>query len=105
MVLTAASTPSLGTHSVQPVSDLLRVAFVQPHPMSKAKVIFLAILVVFFCVLFMASYIWMRRPDFGQGGKPVPRTVENQPVSGPKEDEGPTVGEQEASREGVPSTA
>jgi hypothetical protein len=71
MVLTAAIASNLGSHSTQSVLDVLRPAFVQPHPMSKAKVIFLAILVVFFCGLFMASYIWMRRPDFGQSGKPV----------------------------------
>jgi hypothetical protein len=41
------------------------------HPMSHLRVIFLAVLVAFFCSLFIGSYIWMRRPNFGQleGGR------------------------------------
>jgi hypothetical protein len=40
--------------------------------MSHAKSIFLIALVIFFVVLFVAAYVWMRRPDFGQkGGRPI----------------------------------
>ncbi len=104
MVLTTAITPS---HSVPFASDLLRMALVQPHPMSKAKVIFLAILVVFFCGLFMGSYIWMRRPNFGQDGKPA-GIVESQPVLKPNEtlSEGgsePVMAEQDPSKEVLPT--
>jgi hypothetical protein len=52
------------------------MAFVQPHPMSRAKLIFLVALVVFFTGLLICSYIWMRRPNFGQENGPVSRTVE-----------------------------
>jgi hypothetical protein len=38
------------------------------HAMSHARLIFLVVLVVFFCSLFIGSYIWMRRPSFGQVG-------------------------------------
>jgi hypothetical protein len=36
--------------------------------MSHGRLIFLIVLVVFFCTLFIGSYIWMRRPSFGQIG-------------------------------------
>ncbi|MFZ0249801.1 MAG: hypothetical protein WAL61_07635 [Acidimicrobiales bacterium] len=46
---------------------------VQSQAMSHAKFIFLIALVIFFVVLFVAAYVWMRRPDFGQkGGHPMP---------------------------------
>jgi hypothetical protein len=38
------------------------------HAMSQGRLIFLVVLVVFFCTLFIGSYIWMRRPNFGQIG-------------------------------------
>jgi hypothetical protein len=41
---------------------------IQTQAMSHAKFIFLIALVIFFIVLFMAAYVWMRRPDFGQKG-------------------------------------
>ena len=45
---------------------------IQSQAMSHAKFIFLIALVVFFVALFVAAYIWMRRPDFGQkGGQPM----------------------------------
>jgi hypothetical protein len=45
---------------------------IQTQAMSHAKFIFLVALVVFFIVLFVVAYIWMRRPDFGQkGGHPI----------------------------------
>jgi hypothetical protein len=48
---------------------------IQSQAMSHAKFIFLIALVVFFVALFVAAYVWMRRPDFGQkGGRPVPTT-------------------------------
>jgi hypothetical protein len=41
------------------------------HAMSHARLIFLVVLVVFFCSLFIGAYIWMRRPNFGQiAGRP-----------------------------------
>ena len=45
---------------------------VQTQAMSHAKFIFLIVLVAFFVVLFVAAYIWMRRPGFGQkSGSPI----------------------------------
>jgi hypothetical protein len=41
--------------------------------LSPARLIFLISLVVFFTVLFIVSYVWMRKPEFGQHeghGKP-----------------------------------
>jgi hypothetical protein len=50
-----------------------RAPMLVQHPMSPARVVFLAVLVVFFCTLFIGSYIWMRRPKFGQvGGRDRP---------------------------------
>jgi hypothetical protein len=43
-----------------------RLASLPAHPMSVGRIIFLAVLVLFFCSLFVGAYIWMRRPDFGQ---------------------------------------
>jgi len=34
--------------------------------LSPARLIFLISLVVFFTVLFVVSYVWMRKPQFGQ---------------------------------------
>ena len=46
---------------------------IQSQAMSHAKFVFLIVLVVFFIVLFVAAYVWMRRPDFGQkGARPTP---------------------------------
>ena len=40
--------------------------------MSHAKFIFLIALVIFFIVLFVVAYVWMRRPEFGQKcGHPI----------------------------------
>jgi hypothetical protein len=48
---------------------------IQSQAMSHAKFIFLIALVIFFVALFVAVYIWMRRPDFGQkGGQPMTTT-------------------------------
>ena len=45
---------------------------IQSQAMSHAKFVFLIALVIFFIVLFVAAYVWMRRPDFGQkGGRPA----------------------------------
>jgi hypothetical protein len=50
---------------------------VQTQAMSHAKFIFLIALVVFFVVLFVAAYVWMRRPEFGQkGGRSIPMAPE-----------------------------
>jgi ribose/xylose/arabinose/galactoside ABC-type transport system permease subunit len=44
---------------------------VQTQAMSHAKFVFLIVLVIFFIVLFVVAYVWMRRPGFGQkGGSP-----------------------------------
>jgi hypothetical protein len=46
---------------------------IQSQAMSHAKFVFLIALVIFFIALFVAAYVWMRRPDFGQkGGRPMP---------------------------------
>jgi flagellar biosynthesis/type III secretory pathway M-ring protein FliF/YscJ len=46
---------------------------IQSQAMSDAKFIFLAVAVVFFVALFVAAYVWMRRPEFGQKGGGVAR--------------------------------
>ena len=46
---------------------------IQTQAMSHAKFVFLIALVIFFVVLFVVAYVWMRRPDFGQkGGDSMP---------------------------------
>ena len=75
MVLSATRTPAVELHLAQSV-----MALVQPHPMSRAKLIFLVALVVFFTCLFICSYIWMRRPNFGQASGPVSGALEIQDV-------------------------
>jgi hypothetical protein len=48
---------------------------IQSQAMSHAKFVFLIALVVFFVALFVAAYVWMRRPEFGQkGAHAVPAT-------------------------------
>jgi hypothetical protein len=61
-------------HRARGAAAVPRVPMVAQHPMSQARVVFLAVLVFFFCALFIGSYIWMRRPKFGQvgGGRPGP---------------------------------
>jgi hypothetical protein len=66
MVQSVTGTLAPGLHPARLVPDF--VGFVQPHSLSRGRLIFLVVLVVFFCLLFIASYIWMRRPSFGQGG-------------------------------------
>jgi hypothetical protein len=44
------------------------IGLVQPHPMTGGRLVFLVLLVAFFSVLFVVTYVWMRRPDFGQHG-------------------------------------
>jgi hypothetical protein len=48
-----------------------RLSTLPQHPMSALRIVFLVVLVLFFCSLFIGSYIWMRRPNFGQieGGR------------------------------------
>jgi hypothetical protein len=48
-----------------------RLSALPQHPMSPLRIVFLVVLVLFFCSLFIGSYIWMRRPSFGQleGGR------------------------------------
>jgi hypothetical protein len=48
-------------------------------------VIFLVAIVVTFCALFIGFYVWMRRPDFGQGGSDQPTLATSdrpQPAAG-----------------------
>jgi hypothetical protein len=66
MVLSVTGTLPPGLHPTQSGSGV--IGSVQTHALSEARLIFLVILVAFFCLLFIASYIWMRRPSFGQGG-------------------------------------
>jgi hypothetical protein len=64
--------PSPTPSSVHQLSASL-TGQIQTQAMSHAKFIFLIALVIFFVVLFVAAYVWMRRPEFGQkGGHPVP---------------------------------
>jgi hypothetical protein len=68
-----------------------RAPMLVQHPMSHARVVFLAVLVVFFCALFIGSYVWMRRPKFGQlGGGDRPRpSGTGVPAAGADRSEGP----------------
>jgi hypothetical protein len=77
MVLSGSTTLALRLHPVQSVSGVL--GSVETHALSRARLIFLVVLVVFFCLLFIGSYVWMRRPSFGQGaGKPGSGPVETE---------------------------
>jgi ABC-type Fe3+ transport system permease subunit len=51
------------------VGHVALIGQIQSQAMSHAKFIFLIALVVFFVALFVAAYVWMRRPDFGQKGR------------------------------------
>jgi hypothetical protein len=65
--------------------DAVRVAMLQPHALSLGRVIFLVAIVVTFCALFIGFYVWMRRPDFGQGGSDQPTLATSdrpQPAAG-----------------------
>jgi hypothetical protein len=65
---------------------------IQSQAMSHAKFIFLIALVIFFVALFVAAYVWMRRPDFGQkGGRPMSTASDAgaAPVDAPRVSEGP----------------
>jgi hypothetical protein len=42
------------------------VGLVRSQTLSPARLIFLISLVVFFTVLFIVAYVWMRKPEFGQ---------------------------------------
>jgi hypothetical protein len=44
------------------------VGLAQSQALSPARLIFLICLVVFFTVLFVVAYVWMRKPGFGQHG-------------------------------------
>jgi hypothetical protein len=75
---------------VAPAAAVPRVPMLVQHAMSPARVVFLAVLVAFFCALFIGSYIWMRRPGFGQigGHRPGPAAA-GVPATGPPDSEGP----------------
>jgi hypothetical protein len=42
------------------------IGLVRSQSLSPARLIFLISLVVFFTVLFVVAYVWMRKPEFGQ---------------------------------------
>jgi hypothetical protein len=83
MVQAGMSTHAVGPHSMQSVPSALRLAFVQPQPMSRSRLVFLVVLVVFFCGLFISSYIWMRRPRFGQGVRAASSAVKSERTEKP----------------------
>lgn len=73
--------PSFLIHLPGPLAGM-----VHSQTLSPARLIFLISLVVFFTVLFVVAYLWMRKPDFGQHGgheKPAMRrttpALDNQP--------------------------
>jgi hypothetical protein len=75
MVLAVSRTLAVGLHPALSVSRIQGSD--QTHALSPARVIFLVVIVVFFCLLFIGSYVWMRRPSFGQrGGRPRSGVVE-----------------------------
>jgi hypothetical protein len=53
--------PAFLIHMQQPVEGMVR-----SQSLSPARLIFLIALVVFFTVLFVVVYVWMRKPGFGQ---------------------------------------
>ena len=55
--------------------SLSLIGQIQTQAMSHAKFVFLIALVIFFVVLFVVAYVWMRRPDFGQKGRHSMPTV------------------------------
>ncbi len=55
--------PSFLIHLPGPLAGM-----VHSQTLSPARLIFLISLVVFFTVLFVVAYLWMRKPDFGQHG-------------------------------------
>jgi hypothetical protein len=67
---------------------------IQSQAMSHAKFIFLIALVVFFIALFVAAYVWMRRPEFGQKGRHHARPTASDPhvvpADAPRMTEGPS---------------
>ena len=54
---------------------------VHSQTLSPARLVFLISLVVFFTVLFVVAYVWMRKPDFGQhGGHEQPAARQRTPA-------------------------
>lgn len=63
--------PAKLLHVSQPM-----VAMAHSQALSPARLIFLISLVLFFTVLFVVAYVWMRSPGFGQrGGHEQPRVT------------------------------
>ena len=70
--------PSFLIHSPGPLTGM-----VHSQSLSPARLIFLISLVVFFTVLFVVAYVWMRKPDFGQhGGHERPAVSRRTPRAG-----------------------
>jgi hypothetical protein len=87
------------------VGQHVLVGQIQSQAMSHAKFVFLIALVIFFVALFVAAYVWMRRPDFGQkGGRPVPTASDAHaaPVDAPRVTEGPSRARRDDARQGDP---
>jgi hypothetical protein len=55
--------PTFLLHVQEPLEGLVR-----SQSLSPARLIFLICLVVFFTALFVVTYVWMRKPGFGQHG-------------------------------------
>jgi hypothetical protein len=75
--------PASLVHIQQPLVGLVR-----SQSLSPARLIFLISLVVFFTVLFVVTYVWMRKPGFGQHGGHEQATVSRET---PAPDEQPRV--------------
>ena len=56
------------------------VGLARSQTLSPARLIFLIVLVVFFTVLFIVSYVWMRKPDFGEHEGHVQRGALRKPA-------------------------
>jgi hypothetical protein len=69
-------------HPAHLAQSIGQVPALASHPLSHARVVFLVVLVVFFCTLFIGAYVWMRRPSFGQVGGPTTKPEESAPVPG-----------------------
>jgi hypothetical protein len=71
--------PTLLVNAAQPLEGMVR-----SQSLSPARLIFLISLVVFFTLLFVVTYVWMRKPGFGQhGGQERPAVSRRAARQGP----------------------
>jgi hypothetical protein len=54
-------------HPIRLAAAHLKVVTVHTPTMTTGRWIFLVVLAAFFCTVFVATYVWMRRPRFGDG--------------------------------------